>query len=238
MIAVNPIPSLRLVGVRAKLGVHTLRIPPLPAAVWLEKLYSGGVGDVLELCEGSEAIEDEIAEGRIPDGDLDKTLKSMIGAAAGRDPMVALRLAALARGAWQRIGGELTRSGARLDSMPLGAFLDAVYAIVVRNMSAEELGDFEARLLGPAAPTSRGRGRPAPSPVPASAAPYVMTRTKTRTRPLQPRPADPTPTPIPLPVEPARNAPEATSERPAVTGWPAYERASRPRPKPPTPRVR
>lgn len=238
MIPVNPIPSLRLVGVRAHLGAALLRVPPVPAAVWLEALYAGGVGEILTLCEDSEALEDAIADGEIEGGSLDKTLRDMLGAAAGRDSGAALRLIVSARGAWPRVSGELVRSGARLDQMPLGAFLDAVYTIFTRNLSPEEAADFDARLLGPQAPNSVGRGRPAPSPVPTSAAPFVMTRTKTRTRPPQPRPAGPSETPTPRPAEPARSDPAPTNANPPGVGWPASERAVRRRPTPQRPRLR
>lgn len=238
MIPVNPVSSMRLVGVRAHLGETPLRIPPRPASEWLEALYTGGVGELLTLCEDSEALEDAIADGDIPGGQLDKTLLDMLGAAAGRDSGAALRLIAAARGAWARVHGELVRGGARLDQLPLGAFLDSVYTTFTRNLDGEELARFEAELLGPKAPSSAGRGRPAPSPVPASAAPFVTTRTRTRTRQIQRPPGVPSVTPTTPPVEPVRSDPDPTNERRAVTGWPAYEKASRPRPITQRPRLR
>lgn len=238
MLKINPIPSIRMVGVRVTVGELTLRIPPLPASAWLEKLYVGGVGDILELCQDSEALEDAIAEGRMGDLDLDRTLEQMLAAASGREFRVAVELIGFARAAWARIGGELARAGLRLDAVPLGMFLDAVYGIATRNMNPEELDKFDATLLGPGAQTSRGVGRPKPSPVPANAEQYVMTRTKTRIQQTPPRPGDPTPRPIRLPASLARSGPRATSERPAVAAWPASERVSRRRPTPPTPRVR
>lgn len=238
MIPVNPIPSMRLVGVRAHLGETPLRIPPRPASEWLEALYSGGVGELLTLCEDSEALEDAIADGLLDGGGLDKTLLDMLGAAAGRESGAALRLIAAARGSWARVHGDLVRGGARLDQLPLGAFLDAAYTTFTRNLDAEELARFDAQLLGPQAPSSSGRGRPAPSPVPTTAAPFVMTRTRTRTRPIQPRPDAPSAKPTTPPAEPASSGPDPTSERRAVTGWPAYEKASRPRPTTQRPRLR
>lgn len=238
MIPVNPVPSLRLVGVRAMLGDTLLRVPPLPAAAWLEALYTGGIGEILTLCEDSERLEDAIADGEVGSGQLEKTLRDMLAAAAGRDSGVTLRLLANARGSWARVCGELARGGMDLDRVPLGRFLDAVYTIFTRSLDVEALAKFDAELLGPHAPSSSGRGRPAPSPVPASAAQYVGSRSRTRTRPLQRPPDDPSPKPTPPPAAPARSAPRPTSGHPPVAVWPASGRGAPLRPTAPTPRLR
>ena len=114
-------------------------------------------------------------------------------------------LATVASTHWPVIGGELAQRGFRWDVMPIGAALDAVYAIVVagleeknrekfvalledetlsqpgkkRSPSQRVVGEFEA-MAGP---------RPAPAPLPgkASAEPSGSPRPRTRTRPRPPR---------------------------------------------------
>lgn len=217
MIPINPIPSLRQVGVRARLAGAPLRVAPLPASAWLEAIFTGGIGGVLGLCDDSDAIEDAIADGHLRGGALGKVLNEMLAAAAGRPWRVALMLIILAQERWATTGGELMRLGFKVDEMPLGAFLDAIYTVATRNMKPEEVAKFDAVLMGADAPSARGMGRPAPSPVPATAAPFVMTRSRTRTRPI-PRPPDgPTAPPTPPPARPARSAPAATTARRPAT---------------------
>lgn len=196
---VDPAASMRCWAVEVQLGGRLFEVPPLPAADWWPVLTSGNLGIILDFLPStdSDAIDEMLLA-----GELDTTaLTDAVEVAAGRSLHAAIVLAVVAKQNWAVISGRLAQRGFRWDMMPLGAALDAIYAMAVENMTEENRAKFEALL--DAAPAGLGRKRrrgprdvekfeeiagPKPTTgVRASGAPSGSSRPRTRPRPRPPR---------------------------------------------------
>lgn len=197
---VDPAASFRIWGVDLDLGGRAFTIPPLPAADWLPMLMVGRTLDVLDLVDDPNAVDDLITTGEVSPNEIREAARSVIEQVAGRDPDAATVIAQTASRAWPVVGGELVRQGIRMDEIPLGAALDALHLIIVRNLKPEPLARFQTALGGqigkPAHPDRRAaeahmeaeigpKPAPAPVPAPASGGPSANARPKTRQRPRQ-----------------------------------------------------
>jgi hypothetical protein len=147
---VDPIASMRIWAVDVQVGGHTFEVPPLPAADWMPTLIDGDLSQILDLLRSTTIDVDElILTGSVSGEDLSEALLDAVEAAAGRPFQAAYVLAQVAAAHWGRIGGRLAQRGFRWDLMPLGAALDAIYAMVVENMKDADLAKFEALLNKP-----------------------------------------------------------------------------------------
>jgi hypothetical protein len=206
---VDPMASMRLWAITVELGGREYEIPALPAVDWWPVIRDADPAGVLDLLrsEGEAEAADldlMLLDGRITGKELSAALSDAIEEATGRSFHVAFVLATVAASQWPTVGGYLAQTGFRWDLQPIGAALDAIYAVVVSNLDKEPRDKFLA-LLENEALTSSGKKepsqrvvdefeamagpRPAPAPLPgkASAEPSGSPRTRTRTRPRQPR---------------------------------------------------
>ena len=202
---VDPAASMRIWAVELDLGGHTYVVPPLPAAGWFPVLLEGNPLLVLEMIEDGpgEDLDDMILSGQVGAEELVEILTLAIEQVAGRQFHAAFVLAQLAALQWAAIAGILAERGFDWEGKPLGAALDAIYAVVCQRLDKDGLAKFQQLLDNPMT-TKGGRRRkvsrdqamndfasiagPPPSGgVRASAERSGSERPRTRIRPQQPR---------------------------------------------------
>lgn len=202
---VDPAASMRIWAVELDLGGHTYVVPPLPAAGWFPVLLEGNPLLVLEMIEDGpgEDLDDMILSGQVGAEELVEILTLAIEQAAGRQFHAAFVLAQVAALQWAAIAGVLAERGFSWEERPLGAALDAIYAVVCQRLDKDGLARFQQLLDNPMT-TKGGRRRkvsrdqamsdfasiagPPPSGgVRATAERSGNERPRTRIRPQQPR---------------------------------------------------
>lgn len=222
---VDPLASMRCWGIEIDLGGRTYDVPALSAVDWWPVLGKANPLDVIGLIEGGDLDE------RLLDGDLDHevlidALREAVEEAAGRSFHAAVVLVMVANSQWPIINGQLIRRGFRWEDQPLGAALDAVYALIVEVFDKEDRDKFLALLdneaLTNGKPTKRQREKldgefasmagPKPTTgVKASAEQSGSARPKTQPRLRPPRPGGPSRAPRPPRAPRAGSDPEASS---------------------------
>ena len=204
---VDPAASMRIWAVELGLGGHTYVVPPLPAAGWFPVLLEGNPLLVLEMIEDGpgEDLDDMILSGQVGAEELVEILTLAIEQAAGRQFHAAFVLAQVAALQWGAVAGVLAERGFSWEERPLGAALDAIYAVVCQRLDKDGLARFQQLLDNPMT-TKGGRRRkvsrdqamsdfasiagPPPSGgVRATAERSGNERPRTRIRPQQPRQA-------------------------------------------------
>jgi hypothetical protein len=221
---VDPVASLGIWAVEVDLAGRVLRIPPLPAGDWLPVLMRLDLRGVRSLIEDI-GLRRMLLDGVITRAQLEDALERLVEGASGRSAWETFALAHLAAENWRRVGGELARRGVRLDLLPLGAALDAIYGTIAAGMDEKGLANLN-RVLERQAPSDTPpavKGPRPPALVPASAEPYVRVRPKTVQRRPQDRLGAPIESPMPPPVLPADSGPADVSAPPppAAAGHPA-----------------
>jgi hypothetical protein len=196
---------MRIWELEIDLGGRTFDVPALPASGWFPVLLEGNPLLVLDMIE-DETLDDVLLSGQVSPEELVETLLVAIEQAAGREFHAAFVLAQVAAVQWAAISGTLAERGFDWETRPLGAALDAIYAILVKSLDKEALARFQSLLDNPTGALSRRRaGRrkqmaedfaeiAGPKPqggVIATAERSGNARPKTRPRPQQPRPPAP-----------------------------------------------
>lgn len=160
--AVDPTASLRIWVIEFDLAGQTFQVPPVPAADWLPVLAGGDMLAVLDLVEDSVKIDDLVMAGEVTVEQLSEVLDQVVERATGRTTWAALVLAGMAQRWWDRIGGELARSGFRWDQQPIGAALDAVRSVVLSLAKNQESTDRLVSILNSERPLTGSGGRRRP----------------------------------------------------------------------------
>lgn len=209
-------------AITVELGGREFEIPALPAVDWWPFIADGDPSVLLDLLKSDDPIDDAdldsmILDGTITANELRSVLVEAIEEATGRSLHVSLVLATVATMNWPVVGGALARRGFRWDVLPIGAALDAIYAVVIEGMEEKNRDKFLA-LLENEALTQRGKKRtpgdrvisefetmagprPDPAPLPGKAtggrsgSPRPRTRTQPRPRPRAAQASEPTPRP-------------------------------------------
>lgn len=194
----DPLASMRLWAVDVEMGGRTYTIPPLPASEWWGVLLAGDPFEaVLELIPPVESsdLDELLLDGTIAVSEMTGALTDAIEQITGRTLQAGIVLAGAAAMHWPVVNGRLARSGFRWDVMPIGAALDAIYAMIVENQDEETRAKFEA-LIDPEAAKQKQRAEaraafaemagPPPTPAVTSAGPSSGSRPRTE-RPSRPR---------------------------------------------------
>jgi hypothetical protein len=201
---------MRCWALTVDLGGREFEIPALPAVDWWPVLVDPTAASFLDLLKSTDEsssfdLDSALLDGTLTGAELGEAMADAVAEATGRSLHASFVLATVANSQWPIIGGELAQRGFRWDVAPIGAALDAIYALVTggledknrekflalledeslsqpgkkRTPSQRVVGEFEA-MAGP---------RPAPAPLPgkASAGPSDSPRPRTRTRPRPPR---------------------------------------------------
>jgi hypothetical protein len=153
---VDPAASMRIWELEIDLGGRTFDVPALPASGWFPVLLEGNPLLVLDMIE-DEALDDVLLSGQVSPEDLVEVLLVAIEQAAGRDFHAAFVLAQVAAVQWAAISGSLAERGFDWETRPLGAALDAIYAIVMKGLDKEGLARFQSLLDNPTSSLIRRR---------------------------------------------------------------------------------
>lgn len=231
---VDPLASMRCWEITVELGGREFDIPALPAVDWWPVLVDSGPAAVVDLLKSDADLDAMLLDGRITSADLTEVISDVIEEATGRTYHAAFVLATVASSSWPVIGGQLAQSGFQWDRQPIGAALDAIYAIVVGSLEEKNRDKFLA-LLEDDSVSQPGKKRspsqkvvdqfetmagprPAPAPLPgkASAEPSDSQPTRTPRQPRQPRQGGRSAAPKRQPGPRAQSGPAATTEPPAA----------------------
>lgn len=151
---VDPEASLALWDLDLELGGRHFIVPALPASDWFPILLSGDVSLVLDSIvstpgsQGTDPLE-LLLEGKLTAEELGERLLEAVESAAGRPFGVAVVLAYAATQRWPAVNGRLVLAGFDWTERPLGAALDAIYAVFTENQNEEGRAKFEALLETP-----------------------------------------------------------------------------------------
>lgn len=211
-----------------ELGGREFDIPALPAVDWWPVLADPTL--FTELLPDDADLDGMLLDGTVTSADLTEVVEDVIQEATGRTFHAAFVLTTVASVSWPAVGGQLARDGFQWDRQPIGAALDAIYAIVVASLEDKSRDKFLA-LLEDESVSRPGRKRtpsqkvvdefetmagprPTPAPLPgkASAERSGSQPTKTRTQPRQPRQGGRSAVPRRQPGRRAQSGPAATTE--------------------------
>ncbi len=156
--AVDPLASLRPWTLTVDVGGETYRLEPRNSADWLAVLLQEEIdlADILPGMldeEGEERLGEALIEGLVSTDEIRECALEIIGTASGRDHWWTLNLTRSVMEVWTQVYGQLISQGVRFDQLPLGAALDAMYAVVASRMDKERLRSFDADLSRPPAGT-------------------------------------------------------------------------------------
>lgn len=226
---VDPLASMRCWAITVSLGGRDFDIPAMPAVDWWPVLDDPI--KVLDILESSADLDEMMLDGTVARTEISEGCRAAIAEVTGRSFHAALVLVSVANTQWPTIGGTLAQSGFRWDVQPIGAALDAVYAIVANGLEKADLDKFKALIEnesisepGKKAPSKRvvsefeamAGPRPAPAPLPgkANAEPSGSQRPKTQPRPRRPRQSGRSAAPRKPPAPRADSGPAASSGSP------------------------
>jgi hypothetical protein len=228
-VQVDPAASMRCWGIELELGGRTYEVPALPAADWFPILASGDLSHILDLVmstPGEGDLDEQLLTGEIEGTDLGDVLRDAVEEIAGRSFHSAVVLAVVAEAQWSSINGRLVLAGFRWDVQPIGAALDAIYAVVVGALDDKGRDKFLALLENEALTTPGRKGKVSqrivsefeamagPKPtggLTATGAPSEGRRPKTQPRSRTPHQDDQSTGPRKPRAPRARNAPGASS---------------------------
>jgi len=154
MTAIDALAALKVWGVEIELGGKTYHIPPVPAAGWFVAILRGEPmpivpGMVLDE-EQADLIED-MALGLVDLDDVVDAEREALEIASGWRWWAADRMIRSAAHEWKIVSGQLIRRGVDLSTLPLGAVLNALYAMATETLDQQKRIAFELELNRPPA---------------------------------------------------------------------------------------
>lgn len=125
------------------------RIPPLPAADWIEAILTGSVVPDLFADETAALAGQLLTAERITSEELRDRSREAMADAAGRPWWEVVRLVGLLSQEPDGVGGELIRRGFDFQTRSIGAYCSVVYATAVGGMEKKERTKFDYQLSLP-----------------------------------------------------------------------------------------
>lgn len=135
-------------------GSETHVVPAMSAHQWCKILLHdpfdpynvyptmAGVNAVIE-------VEDAISQGEVDAEDLARVALETVSIAGDRPWWVTLRMLATAGQTWDRIGAQLIKAGVDARHLPLAAWLDVVWLIMLDYVDPKKLVQFVAKIEKP-----------------------------------------------------------------------------------------
>jgi hypothetical protein len=159
-VEVDPLASMRCWAIEIELGGRTYDVPALSAVDWWPVLSDANPLAVLDVIESND-LDERLLDGELTQAEMIDALREAIEEAAGRSFHATIVLVMVANTQWPIINGQLVQRGFRWEGQPLGAALDAVYAVVTQALDKEPRDKFLAVLenegLTSGKPTKRQR---------------------------------------------------------------------------------
>lgn len=142
--------SLRCLAVNIHVAGRGWRIPPLPAADWLEAIAGTWLDIVPGLIDDPDGeFDDLLIDGAVGMAECEAAAKGAVAAVSGMRWWTAIKLANTVNGQWHTVGGEVLRSGVDPGVRSLGAVLTAVYWAFARHMDDQKLAKLHIDLDKP-----------------------------------------------------------------------------------------
>lgn len=148
--------SLRLWAITVDLGGQEYTIPAKPAADWVVAVLNAEdeIFPVLSLLEPDdyEAAKDRVLiDMAVSFEEVAEVSKQALSAVSGWKWWSAEVLIHSAAAEWRLISGEMTKRGLDPNRLPLGAWLNGLYAMATEKLTASERMAFDMRLDRPPA---------------------------------------------------------------------------------------
>ncbi len=136
---IDAVASLRCWAVNVRLGGHDYRIPPMPAADWLEAItgyYHQIVPGMVQ--DDDNELADAIIGMSVSTAECNDAAREVIAEISGMKWWTAARLSSYLMSNWGVLGGELLTRGMNPATAPLGAVLTLTYRILLENCKGEQ----------------------------------------------------------------------------------------------------
>lgn len=139
----DPIASLRPVGIVVQLGDWEYEIAPRGAAQWIEAHLQGSASAIIPgmfTPEDRAVLRRDWVLGNVSTDEILGAARLALGTAGGRRWWEVSRLVSAATDAeaWPLVAGDMARRGVDIGNLSLGAFCDAVYAFIMHNADEEK----------------------------------------------------------------------------------------------------
>ena len=138
----DPLPVLRIWGVRVTLDGVVYEIPKLSAADWIEAILAGEVVPALLGPAVADRITLDRVKGKLDDTTVRTATRQAMADAAGRNWWEVYRLVKLGEQAPDMILGGLVRDGFDFEARPIGAYCAAVVSLITEHMDKKDREKF------------------------------------------------------------------------------------------------
>lgn len=150
----DPLASLEISGLTVSFLGRDWAVPALNAAAWLKLIWDEQLDPEVVfpgLCGPGavDAVDAALLDGSLDLVELHQVCLEVIGEVAGRPWWFVLKLLAVARHAWDRLGGRLALARVDATVMPLGAWIDALYVVVMDHCKPEMANQVVSELMTP-----------------------------------------------------------------------------------------
>lgn len=150
---VDPLAALKLWPVIVEIGDREYTIPAAPAADWIVAVLRTDTPfpllSLLEPDDYEELKDHALIEQDVPMEEVARVSEAALEVASGWKWWTAQLLIMSAAQEWRIIGGEMTKRGLDPRTLPLGAWLNGIYAMATERLDANERAAFDMRLDRP-----------------------------------------------------------------------------------------
>ena len=125
------------------------------AAEWIIAILGGTMYRILPgwlNAEDALVLSEMLLDGDVSDEELDQLIRDVMTVAAGRTYWWAMNIIGVAAAnneSWAKLNGQLILGGVQADRISLAAWVDAMYAVMVRKMDQEAYNQFSAHIEAP-----------------------------------------------------------------------------------------
>lgn len=152
-LSVNAAASLRPFAAEINVGGEWIKVPPYPAADWLEllmgklELFSIFPGLCSE--EDQEFVEECLAAGIVDANEIDEATLDLIETVSGRSWWITLRLVNVAEEKWGVLGTDMMLHGVDATKLSLSAWLDILWVTVFKHLDDKKWLMFASQIEAP-----------------------------------------------------------------------------------------
>jgi len=139
----DPIASLSRADLWVTIADQSYRMKFRPAAFWLERLLGERIMvdsfiPAMVDRNGRDDLMDRMVDGEVDDAEIIEAFRDALSLASGRSWWFTLNLVAVVKSVWAELNGQIVRAGIDPYRVTLGAWLDAVWTMVLENIDKPE----------------------------------------------------------------------------------------------------